>query len=76
MVLFESHQRFKGHFFKCHNDNILPSAGDWSMQQIVKDKEDCASIPTSSTKINKKIADYRQQKRQQQEVKFLMKIVQ
>ena len=62
------------------NENILPSAGDCSMQQIVKDEEDCAIIPASSTKINKKIIDYRQQKhqqldfflRKQQEVKFLM----
>ena len=35
------------------------------MQQRVKDKEDCASIPTSFAKINKQIADYRQQKCQQ-----------
>ena len=34
-------------------------------QQIVKDKEDCASIATSYTKINKQIADYRQKKRHQ-----------
>ena len=47
------------------NENILPPAGDCSIQQIVKDKEDCASIPTSSAKIKKQIADYRQQKRQQ-----------
>ena len=33
------------------------------MQQIVKGE--CARIPASSTKINKEIADYRQQKRQQ-----------
>ena len=48
-----------------HNENILPPAGDCSIQYIVKDKEDCASIPTSSAKIKKQIADYRQQKRQQ-----------
>ena len=47
------------------NENVLPPAGDCSMQQIVKDKEDCASIPTNSAKIKKRIADYRQQKRQQ-----------
>ena len=48
-----------------YNKKILPPAGDCSIQQIVKDKEDCASIPTSSAKIKKQIADYRQQKRQQ-----------
>ena len=48
-----------------YNDNILPSAGYNSIQQIVKDKEDCARISTSSTKINKQIVDYRQQKGQQ-----------
>ena len=48
-----------------YNENILPPAGDCSIQQTVKDKEDCASIPTSSAKIKKQIADYRQQKRQQ-----------
>ena len=47
------------------NKNILPPAGDCSIKQIVKDKEDCASVPASSTKIKKEIADYRQQKRQQ-----------
>ena len=47
------------------NENILPPAGDCSIQQIVKDKEDCANIPASSAKIKKQIADYRQQKRQQ-----------
>ena len=47
------------------NENILPPAGDCSIKQIVKDKEDCASIPASSAKIKKQIADYRQQKRQQ-----------
>ena len=48
------------------NENILPPAGDCSMQQqIVKDKEASASIPTSSAKIKKQIADYRQQKRRQ-----------
>ena len=47
------------------NENILQPAGDSSIQQIVQDKEDCASIPTSSAKINKQIADSRQQKRQQ-----------
>ena len=47
------------------NENILPTAGDCSIQQIVKDNEDSASIPTSSAKIKKLIADYRQQKRQQ-----------
>ena len=41
------------------NENILPPAGDRSMEQIVKDKEDCPSIPTSSSKIKKQIADYR-----------------
>ena len=46
------------------NDNILPPAGDCSIQQIVKGKEDCANIPTSSAKIKKQIADYRLQKRQ------------
>ena len=46
-------------------ENILPPAGDCSIQQIAKDKEDYASIPTSSAKIKKQIADYRQQKRQQ-----------
>ena len=48
-----------------YNENILPSVGDCSIQQIVKDKKDCASILSSSTKINNQIADYRQQKRQQ-----------
>ena len=48
-----------------YNENILPSAGDCSIQQIVKEKEDCASIPTSFTKLNKQIADCRQQKCQQ-----------
>ena len=47
------------------NENILPPAGDRSIEQIVKDKEDCPSIPKSSSKIKKQIADYRQQKRQQ-----------
>ena len=47
------------------NENILPPAGDSSIQQIVKDKEAYASIPTSFAKIKKQIADYRQQKRQQ-----------
>ena len=47
------------------NENIIPPAGDCSIQQIAKDKEDCASIPTSSAKIKKQIADCRQQKRQQ-----------
>ena len=47
------------------NENILPPAGDCSIQQIVKDKENCASIARSSAKIKKQIADYRQQKRQQ-----------
>ena len=46
-------------------ENILPPAGDCSIQQIANDKEDYASIPTSSAKIKKQIADYRQQKRQQ-----------
>ena len=46
------------------NENILPPGGDCSIQQIVKDKQNCASIPTSSAKIKKQIADYRQQKRQ------------
>ena len=36
-----------------YNENILPPAGDCFIQQIVKDKEDCASIPTNSAKINK-----------------------
>ena len=36
-----------------YNENILPPAEDCSIQQIVKDKEDCASIPTSSAKIKK-----------------------
>ena len=31
----------------------------------VKDKDDCAGIPVSSTKINEQIDDYRHQKRQQ-----------
>ena len=48
-----------------YDENILPPAGDCSIQHIVKDKEDCASIPTSSAKIKKQIADYRQQKHQQ-----------
>ena len=47
------------------NENILPPAGDCSLQQIVKDNKDCASNLTSSAKIKKQIADYRQQKRQQ-----------
>ena len=46
------------------NENILPSARDCSIQQIVNDKKECASIPVSSTKI-KHIADNRQQKHQQ-----------
>ena len=48
-----------------YNKNILPYAVDRSMQQLVKEKEDCASIPGSSIKINEQIADYRQQMRQQ-----------
>ena len=47
-----------------YNENILPSAGDCSIQQIVKDKDNSASIFISSTKINEQIADYRNQKRQ------------
>ena len=47
------------------NENILPPAGDCSIQQIVKDKEASASIPTSSAKIKKHIADNRQPKGQQ-----------
>ena len=47
-----------------YNENILPSVVDCSIQRIVKDKEDCASIPTRSTKSNTQIADYKQQKRQ------------
>ena len=47
------------------NEDILPPAGDCSIQMIVKDKEASASIPTSSAKIKKQIADYRQQKHQQ-----------
>ena len=47
------------------NDENAPPPGDCSIQHIVIDKEDCASIPTSSAKIKKQIADYRQQKRQQ-----------
>ena len=45
------------------DENILPFAGNCFMQQIVKGE--CARIPASSTKTNKEIADYRQQKRQQ-----------
>ena len=66
-----------------YNENILLSAGDCSIQHIVKDKEDCASIPTNSTKINKQIVDYRQKGfnnsifyRKQQEVKILIKFLQ
>ena len=47
-----------------YNENILPSVVDCSIQRIVKDKEDCASIPTRSTKSNTQIADYKQQKSQ------------
>ena len=47
------------------NENILPPARDCYIQQIVKDKDASASIPTSSAKIKKQIVDYRQQKRQQ-----------
>ena len=43
-----------------YNENILPPTGDCSIQQIAKDKEDCASIPISSGKIKKQIAVYRQ----------------
>ena len=43
-----------------YNENILPPTGDCSIQQIAKDKEDCASIPTSFGKIKKQIAGYRQ----------------
>ena len=46
-----------------YNENILPSAGDCSIQEIVKDEEGCANIPTNSIKINKQIADDRQEKR-------------
>ena len=48
-----------------YNENILPPSGDCSIQQIVKDKEARTSILSSSAKIKKQIADYRQQKRQQ-----------
>ena len=48
-----------------YNENILSYAVDRSMQQLVKDKEDCANIPGSSIKIIEQIADYRQQKSQQ-----------
>ena len=47
-----------------YNENILPSVVDCSIQRIVKDKEDCASILTRSTKSNTQIADYKQQKSQ------------
>ena len=47
------------------HENILPPARDCYIQQIVKDKDASASIPTSSAKIKKQIVDYRQQKRQQ-----------
>ena len=47
-----------------YKEKILPFAGDCFKQQIVKDKENCASIQTWFTKI-KQIAEYRQQKRQQ-----------
>ena len=43
----------------------MPSAEDCSTQQIVKDKDDQASIPISSTKTNVQIIDCKQQKRQQ-----------
>ena len=48
-----------------YNEKILPSAGDCSIQQTVKDKDGCASITVSYTKLNEQIADYRQQKREQ-----------
>ena len=38
-----------------YNENILPSAEDCSIQQTVKDKENCASITVSSTKYNKQL---------------------
>ena len=66
-----------------YNENILPSAEDCSIQQTVRDKENCASITVNSAKYKKQIPDCRQQKhnnsvffRKQQVVKFLMKIVQ
>ena len=46
-----------------YNEKILPSAGDWSMQHRIKDKDGCASITVS--KLNEHIADYRQQKHKQ-----------
>ena len=52
-------------FPSCYNENTLPSVGECSMQLMIKDKDDCASISVSSTKTNERIAEYRQQKRQQ-----------
>ena len=48
-----------------YNEKIMPSAGDCSIQQAVKDKDGCASITVSYTKLNEQIADYRQQTREQ-----------
>ena len=46
------------------NEKMLPSAGDCSIQEAVKDKDGCASITVSYTKLSEQIADYRQQKRE------------
>ena len=48
-----------------YNENIRPSAADCSIQQKLPGKDDYASIPVSSTKINEQIADFRQKKHQQ-----------
>ena len=45
-----------------YNKNIQPSARDCLIQEIVRDKDDCASI---TAKFNEQIADYRQRKCQQ-----------
>ena len=36
-----------------YNENILPSAEDCSIQQTVRDKENCASITVNSAKYKK-----------------------
>ena len=48
-----------------YNKNIQQSARDCLIQEIVRDKDDCASITVSSAKFNEQIAYYRQRKCQQ-----------
>ena len=47
-----------------YNENIRSSAEDYSTEQIIEDKDDCACISVSSTKNNEQIPHYRKQKRQ------------